>query len=101
MAEEEMKEDEGGIEGKIKVVALKVMEDFQVSIEFLDEKAITASKAMKDFRIFEDFCDENDDFTTAAYYEGVKSARNKTLPSVLDWTWASWMNSQGLKRVKM
>lgn len=75
MTREEMKEVD---EGRIKVAALKAVEDFQTSTEFLIEKHAITSKAMEDFQASEGFCDEKVDFTTATY-EGMKDAREKVI----------------------
>lgn len=91
--EQEMREVESSAESRVKATALKAMDNFWASIEFLDEKATTVSKAMKDFRSSTEFHDENIDFTIAAYDEGIKFAQNKVIAYFLNWTWAFWMSS--------
>lgn len=58
-AKQKMKELERSTESKIKATALKAMEDFKMSTQFLDKKA---------------------NFATATYSEGIKFAHNKFAP---------------------
>lgn len=78
-------------EGKARAIAMKAIEDFQASTEFLAMKTATTIKAVEDFRTSMELEDEKADFAVATFKEAIRLFMDKVMarcpgvyPSFLD-----------------
>lgn len=66
-------------EGRAKAIALKAIEDFRTSTNFLVKKISTTTKVIEDFQASTSFEDEKANFVVTAYKEAIKNTKDKVM----------------------